>query len=226
MSWWSISNLFCEFVKYNFLLKILINKYIFVSHHMINCNVVMHLFERFFYYLFRRIQVFIMVDMILINERWMFGAGQKLPKANFGHFCSPSPYFKKCNVSVLLPLLWIMELPPTLPQNLTSFLHTRSYYTRKRIYLQGARFFHPPPPTLMEENFVKNPSKCNQYYVLQVSSKSSWTTFKNNFRNFISSGNLSRDHYWRGGIQEIHNLRGFIRISRRIFDIFLWNLFW
>ena len=31
--------------------------------------------------------------------------------------------------------------------------------------------------------------------------------FWNNFRNYISSGGLSRGHYWRGNIQEIHDFR-------------------
>ena len=43
--------------------------------------------------------------------------------------------------------------------------------------------------------------------------------FKNNFRNFISSGGLSRDHDWRGGKQEIYDFQGFWSISQRVFDI-------
>ena len=31
---------------------------------------------------------------------------------------------------------------------------------------------------------------------------------------------MSRDFYWLGGIQEIYDFRGFLRISRRVFDIF------
>ena len=33
--------------------------------------------------------------------------------------------------------------------------------------------------------------------------------FQNNFRNLFSSRGLSRDHYWRKGIQEINDFRGF-----------------
>ena len=51
--------------------------------------------------------------------------------------------------------------------------------------------------------------KCNKYNFLKVlsKSKSSWTTFKKNFETL--SSRLSRDHYWRGGMQEIHDFRGF-----------------
>ena len=49
--------------------------------------------------------------------------------------------------------------------------------------------------------------------------------FQNNFRNFFSPWGLSRDHYWRGGIQESHDFRGLLRISRRVYDISSWNLF-
>ena len=48
--------------------------------------------------------------------------------------------------------------------------------------------------------------------------------FKNIFRNSISSGGLSRDYYCRGGIQEIHDFRCFLRISQ-VFSISSWNLF-
>ena len=30
---------------------------------------------------------------------------------------------------------------------------------------------------------------------------------------------LSRDHYWRGGIQEIHDFQGFWSIPQRVIDI-------
>ena len=33
----------------------------------------------------------------------------------------------------------------------------------------------------------------------------------------FSSGDLSRDHYLRDDIQEIHNLRGFLKILRKFF---------
>ena len=33
--------------------------------------------------------------------------------------------------------------------------------------------------------------------------------FYDNFRNFISSAGLSCDQYWRDGIQETHDFRGF-----------------
>ena len=51
---------------------------------------------------------------------------------------------------------------------------------------------------------------------LQVLSQSYWTTS----RNSICSVGLSRDHHRRGGIQEIHEFRGFRSISQRLFDIF------
>ena len=43
--------------------------------------------------------------------------------------------------------------------------------------------------------------------------------FYNNFLNFISSAGLSRDHYFRGAIHEIHDFRVFLRISQWVFDI-------
>ena len=43
--------------------------------------------------------------------------------------------------------------------------------------------------------------------------------FQNNFLNFIGPRDLSRDHNWRGGIQEILDFQGFRNISKRVFDI-------
>ena len=43
--------------------------------------------------------------------------------------------------------------------------------------------------------------------------------FYKNFQNFISSGGLSRDHYFRSAIHEIHDFRFFLRISQWVFDI-------
>ena len=44
------------------------------------------------------------------------------------------------------------------------------------------------------------------------------------FSNSISSGNLSSDHYWRDGIQEIHNFRGFWELSWPLIFIFLHDI--
>ena len=52
------------------------------------------------------------------------------------------------------------------------------------------------PPN--RRKICENNCKCNQYDFLQVSSKSSLTTFNTFFKNFISTGGLSRNHYWRG----------------------------
>ena len=43
--------------------------------------------------------------------------------------------------------------------------------------------------------------------------------FRLNFRNFIIPGSLSRDYYWSGGMDEIYDFRGFLRISQLVFDI-------
>ena len=74
---------------------------------------------------------------------------------------------------------------------------------------------------LADKKFVKKNGKCNQYDLLLVLPKSSWGTFKIiiSFKTPISSGGLSRDHYWKGGIQEIHDFQGFWSIFQRVFDI-------
>jgi len=77
-------------------------------------------------------------------------------------------------------------------------------------------WYHPPNCRKIREKS----SECNQYHTLQVSR----TTFEVVFES-ISSGGLSRDHYWRGGIQEIHAFRGILRISQPVFDIYSWNHF-
>ena len=41
----------------------------------------------------------------------------------------------------------------------------------------------------------------------------------NFYNNFISSAGLSRNHYFRGAIHEIHDFRVFLRISQWVFDI-------
>ena len=46
-----------------------------------------------------------------------------------------------------------------------------------------------------------------------------------NFRNFISSGGLSRDHCWRDGVTEIHDFKGFWSISQWVFDIWYLAVF-
>ena len=55
--------------------------------------------------------------------------------------------------------------------------------------------------------------------------KSSWTTFKTIFKTLSALGGLSRDHYWRDGIKEMHEFQGFLGISRRVFEIFSQNIF-
>ena len=57
--------------------------------------------------------------------------------------------------------------------------------------------------------------KCNQNDFLQVIAKYSWTTFKIIFET-LSALDLSGNHYWKGGIQEIHDFQAFWRV----FDIF------
>ena len=75
------------------------------------------------------------------------------------------------------------------------------------------------PPPLAENKFMKKNGKCNQYDFLLVLPISFFGTFKKKFRNFNSSGGLSRDHYLSGGVQDIHDFQGFWSISQRVFDI-------
>ena len=74
-----------------------------------------------------------------------------------------------------------------------------------------------PPPN--RKKIREKNGKCNQDDFLLVSLKSSWTTFKTIFETLSASGGLSRDHHWRGGIQEIYDFQGFWSISQRVFDI-------
>ena len=79
------------------------------------------------------------------------------------------------------------------------------------------------PPPLTEKKFVKKKGKCIQDDFLLVLPKSSWGTFKTIFEPLLALGNeqikahcsvgLSRDHYWNGSIQEIHDFQGFCSIS-------------
>ena len=50
--------------------------------------------------------------------------------------------------------------------------------------------------------------------------------FENNFWNFISSEDLSCDHYWKGGIHEIHDFRGFLRIFASFCYFFMKSFFY
>ena len=89
----------------------------------------------------------------------------------------------------------------------------KTFHQQRFIASRG--WYNPPKRKKIRE---KN-GKCNQYDFLLALPKSAWETLKNNFRNFTSSLGLSSDHYWRGGIQEIHDFRGFWSISQRVCDI-------
>ena len=76
------------------------------------------------------------------------------------------------------------------------------------------------PYLLIVEKFLKKNPKSNKYNVLQVLPKSNpLGQLLKNFRTFISFGGLLRDYHWRGGIQEIHDFRVFLRTSDPIFAI-------
>ena len=67
---------------------------------------------------------------------------------------------------------------------------------------------------------MKKNGKCNQYDFLQLLSKFSWATFKK-FSKLYQPWGLSRDHCWKGGLEEIHDFRDFWNISQRVFGFFM-----
>ena len=71
------------------------------------------------------------------------------------------------------------------------------------------------PTPLTEKKFVKKNGKCNQDDFSQVLSKPGVLSAI----SVISSGGLSRDHQWRGGIQEIYDYQGCWSISQRVLNI-------
>ena len=58
-------------------------------------------------------------------------------------------------------------------------------------------------PRLLEKFVKKTTEEIDNVFKILVES------FYNNLRNFISSEHLSRDYYWKSGIQEIQNFPGF-----------------
>ena len=72
------------------------------------------------------------------------------------------------------------------------------------------------PPSLMVKNREKN-DKCNQYELLQVLPKSPWINFKINFETLSALGTCHVTII--GGILEVHDFRGFLRISQQVYDI-------
>ena len=79
------------------------------------------------------------------------------------------------------------------------------------------------PSSLIVKTFLKKRQIQSIWFFTGVN-KILLENFLNNFQNFISSRGLSRDNYWREGIQEIHDFRGFGGKSRRVF-IFLRKIF-
>ena len=67
-------------------------------------------------------------------------------------------------------------------------------------------------PRLLEKFVKKTTEEIDNVFKILVES------FYNNLRNFISSEHLSRDYYWKSGIQEIQIFPGF-KISQRSLDI-------
>ena len=59
------------------------------------------------------------------------------------------------------------------------------------------------PPN--HKKFLTKTWKMQSIWVFASVLKIFWKIFKTIFKTFISSGGLSRDHYWRGGIHEIHD---------------------
>ena len=70
------------------------------------------------------------------------------------------------------------------------------------------------PPTLIVEKFQKKLQMQSILFFASIIKN-----FQNIFRTIITYGGLSRHHYWRGGIHEIHDFRGSLRISQRVFYI-------
>ena len=91
--------------------------------------------------------------------------------------------------------------------NHANFQH-QIYWYENQLTLNGILLgwwgcYHPPYHRKIHEKKSANAIK-----VLW-----NWKTFKTIFETSVSSWRLSRDHYWGGGIHEIHNFRGFLKIS-------------
>ena len=81
-------------------------------------------------------------------------------------------------------------------------------------FFWGGGLYHPPN---RRKNCEKKPGKFNQYDFCEC--------YQNSLQQILAraachQGQLSHYHNWKGGIHVIHDVRDFLRICRRIFDIF------
>ena len=83
------------------------------------------------------------------------------------------------------------------------------------VTINGTWGCHPSPLIVKDHYKTENTNNMILLSIIKIF----LDNFYNNFLNFISSAGLSRDHYFRGAIHEIHDFRVFLRISQWVFDI-------
>ena len=71
---------------------------------------------------------------------------------------------------------------------------------------------------LIEENFVKKNTNAI-YRIVCKCFQNPLSQLLKQFSKLYQLGRLSRDHHWRGGIEEIYDFQGFWSISQRVLDI-------